>query len=511
MGVGNLLIGENQGGAQVFAPNPAIQQYVQMLQQRQAKRESENKYLNDQMAQVKPDGLRNDADRSNFFNQYAKVKQDAIDAENERDPMKKAMAIAGVRQRLTDLNSYTDQSKQQAAKEKLFNTTYMANPSAFSDEAVAAHRKSYDAAVDSPDVIKDYTTLARQIDPNKIEQEQRAVEQGLLKNTQWNNPVISDANVAGRKAAFIQNNRVVDPQHLYEDAMHRFDAKGDFEHYIKQSYPDIFTQNNPVAAKALAVKQYIDSRGPVAEYSKPVEKIAPIPPQPDRFYDHYNYQLAHPRDGGESTKLLPTQALGAQMMNGNLNAGEQFLNYAPLTQFKKGEKPLIKNVNGYHIITVPDQVSPDTKAIKTNAEAKSEYLKDPEKSDKTLGLFGGKPVPYEQSEYYKDNPPLEEYKIIPNGNSQSYTLDPNNPIDYNAQLAEIARRLKIPVNEINKQVGGKASRGNNAAIEEKLKQTPQPARKTIKRTEINSKASAAGYSAEEYTNLLKQKGVKIED
>ena len=64
-GVGQLDIGIGQGAAQVFNPNPAIQQYAQNLAENKAKHEAEVKQLGDELAKgYDPAGLRNDVDKS---------------------------------------------------------------------------------------------------------------------------------------------------------------------------------------------------------------------------------------------------------------------------------------------------------------------------------------------------------------------------------------------------------------------------------------------------------------
>lgn len=328
-GVGKLDIGEGIGGAQVFNPMPAIQQYGQILAQQQAKREGENNELNKQLAAVKTEGLRNDADRASLTKQYQKAKQQAIDAENETDKIKRPMAIAGARQRFAELQDFVDQSKQQATKENAFAHAYMANPSAFSDEAIDAHRKSYAAAIGTNDIIKDYTQLARNVDPNKIEAQQKAEEQELLKKQTWGNPEIKNMEVAGKKGAFIYNSRQVPIHDLYEKDLHKYDLDNNFQHYIRQTNKDLDWHGDPIGSKATAIKRWVDARGPIAEHSTPIEKQPTEPRESlgEKMQLHAmerEYDINHPTPN-QSQINTPTyfEDLAERMRNSVPGSGEE--------------------------------------------------------------------------------------------------------------------------------------------------------------------------------------------
>src|SRR6185503_6229176 len=128
MGVGHLDIGIGQGGAQVFGQNPLIQQFGDMLAQRKARQDKDNQFLNEQLAQnYDPNSLRNDADKQSYLKQYQDIKNQAINAENEKDEKKRALAIAEVRQQLGNLGAYAEGSKKQGALEKQLAMEFMKN------------------------------------------------------------------------------------------------------------------------------------------------------------------------------------------------------------------------------------------------------------------------------------------------------------------------------------------------------------------------------------------------
>lgn len=302
MGVGHLSIGIGQGAAQVYQQSPAIAQFGQILAQQKAKRDADRAYLANELASVQPAGLRNDADRSQFFNQYSQIKQQAIDADNIRDPLKRAMAIANVRQGMMGLSSYVDRSKKQAVEEAGFAKAYMANPDAWTDEAIKQYRDTKERAVADPSLLTDFTSLQRAVDGSKIDAQHKAIDDSLLKQSVWGTPVIQNTTVAGKKAAFITNSREVDPTQRYEAYLHAATVDPHTRQFYRQNYPENFKNNDPQTALALSVKQYADSRGPVQEHTAPQEKVGQ---QPDLWYDHYNYSLKHPKDGSNAQPGQP--------------------------------------------------------------------------------------------------------------------------------------------------------------------------------------------------------------
>ena len=109
---GHLDIGENIGDAKSYDPMPIVQQYAQNLAQNKAKHEAEVKQLGDELAKgYDPNGLRNDADKAAYLKQYGGIRDAAIEAENEKDPTKKALALSGVRQKLNGLSAWAEGSK----------------------------------------------------------------------------------------------------------------------------------------------------------------------------------------------------------------------------------------------------------------------------------------------------------------------------------------------------------------------------------------------------------------
>ena len=297
-GVGHLDIGIGEGSAQVFGSNPAIATYANILQQRKLKQDQDNKYIAETLAQAKPEGLRNDADRQTFYKQYSDLKNKAIAAENEKDKFKKAMALADVKQGVMDLNSYVDQSKKQAAKENMMGNAIMQAPHNWTDDAVQRYRKSLEAPIGHSDVITDPTTLERRVDPDKVDKQYQEHKDLLTKNLQYDNGTYKKGVEpgTGRKGAWMVQTRGIpmDGQGgALESTLHWVSANPDVQKSLQDRYPQIQGQT-PQETMALRTKQYMVDRGDnegIYDQTKPVFKYAQEPVRPswmeNWFMSHY--------------------------------------------------------------------------------------------------------------------------------------------------------------------------------------------------------------------------------
>lgn len=466
--------GINKGSAQVINTDGVLGQFGQMLAKQQAQRQLELKQLTDQQAQLKPDGLRNDADRKDFFSQANDWKQKKIAAMNERDPYKKSLLNSQADQSFMQAQSTVSQSKQQAAKDLAFNQFAMndATRHQLTDDAVTKGLANAEVGVNDPRLIKEYSSLGRQVDHKKIIDQLDAADKDALKQSPWGTPTIKNMTVAGRQAAFINNSRTLDPKDRAQMFSQMYDTNRDFPKFFNDVYPQIYNNPNlsPEQQKQAAIGQYIKDSGDVSEYSAPQEKAGLAP---DKFYAHYNYELAHPKANAAQTNApTPIQHnYVAPIVDQGMPAVDKFIRLAPKTQFREGEAPVIKDNNGYIDITMPDQVELKKNGqdiIKANKQAKKDYEDAGGKEGGFLGI-GAKKTPWEQSDTKKDldlNEDNNPYKVLKPG--QNITLDRSDPIDLNAKAAALARDYKIPVEQINSMAGGKGKHGLNQDIQRQL-------------------------------------------
>jgi hypothetical protein len=469
MGVGHLDIGENLGGAQLFGPNPAIAQFGQILAQRKAKQDADNKYLADTLAQAKPDGLRNDADRTNFFNKYQKLKDEGIAAENEPDKLKKAMALANVRQGVMDLNSYVDQSKKQAVNERAWAQAYQTAPHNWSPSAIEGYRKSINAAIGSPDVITDFTTQERLVDPDKIDKMYQEHKDLLTKNLQYDNGTLTPGVEAGIKGNYKVQTRGIPidgADGALANTMHWATAHDDVIKSLQDRYPQI-QGKSPQETIGLRTKQYMIDRGDkdgIYDTTRPVfEKER----EPDRFYEHEQWLIDHGLKTADGA-LTPAQSLITGMQKGQTGSGEKLLSLLPKDQYG-GHKPYIhQDQAGNHIFMFPAQV--DQKAVEYNQAMQKKWAKE----------NPGEPFDPTDKDYK-----LKQTVIKP---GKTYTLNPTSNT-YVADAAQMATEQNINLTHLNQAESKKGGRGQipEAANGLQQKQKPSKTPKTV--------SSAADYDA----------------
>lgn len=436
-GVGHLDIGIGQGPAQVFNPNPGIAQFGQILAQRKAKQDADNKYLADTLAQAKPDGLRNDADRTNFFNKYQKLKDQGIAAENEPDKLKKAMALANVRQGVMDLNSYVDQSKKQAAKENSFAQAYMQNPTAWSDESIDQHRKSTNLAVDDPSVVKDYTTLARRPDYQKLQESLKKDRDDLVSGIQGEDMITGRQKVGNKMVNTIQTKYTADPEDVSHHFLNRYDIDPNFQHYLVSQYGHSIPQGlQPQGQKAALVSSYIKN-----ELGDDVSKYGPVKDKPDaapdRFYEHEQWLIDHGLKTADG-QLTPAQTAITNMQKGVHGSGEKILSLAPQGQYGDHKPYIHQDQAGNHIFMFPPQIDP--KAIEYNKAILKKWSND----------NPGEPYDPTDKDY------KQKQAIIKPG--KTYTLNPTSNT-YVADAAQMASEQNINLSHLNQIESKKGGRG----------------------------------------------------
>jgi len=471
MGNGKLLIGVGLGDAGVNNPQPAIAQFANIVNQQRQQRLANQQALLEAAGKINPNGIR-DQDRDVYMNKYNDWKQAAINANNlPQNSRERMSALFDAQQKYGALNAWIGQNKQDAQYEHQYANHLAMNPHLVTQDAHDKFLKSMQSSSDNPNYIapNQYGTLDRYIDPEKLSEEKNKLNKLALEQAQWSDPIQSHGvdKLGNKTGVVVHNERQVDPQGLLEKHLHFATLNDDVKTDLQRRYGDI-QGVDPQETLALRVRQDLLDRGDlktdkngqlvsgVKEATKPAFKANN---RPDLFYEHYDYRQAHPLSSTNAPTPLQYHYV-EPMRTGGEPELNKFLSLADKGQFRSSEKPAGQVVNGYHVINIPDQVEIDQKLAKANKEARDYYNQNPEKKGGVLG-FGGTPIPYEQSQEYKDNPPASPYKVVKP--AESITLDPNDPVDYAAKAGAIAARLKIPVSAINNMAGGKGGRGTNPA------------------------------------------------
>lgn len=460
---GNLNIGTGVGDAQAYNPMPVVQQYAQTLAENKARHDNEVKMLGDQLAKgYDPSGLRNDADKTSYINKYNQIKADGIAAENERDNTKRAIALAGVRQRLSDLSSFAQGSKKQGVFERQIALQHLNNPYLLDDNSATNLHGQLNKVWDDPSVIRDASGFERGVDPGKIDSKIEKHVSDVLKHSPvtYDNGVIGPGqDVGGKKVYSITQNRIVPFQDAYESTLNLASSDRDYQKFLSQKYPDIQT-DNPQATLALRVKQDMTNRGyDKGFYDKPKSRDVQGEPR-DKFYEHYDYEIRHPKPNSTNTPNA-TAIIAENMRNSDPAKFTPLLkNTLPTAQYAPGQNiqagaEVDANGQPLHVFKFPDKVAVDNKAIEHNKGLQNQYNKNPEKNGSILG-FGGKPVPYENSDFYKKQVAkgnvLQEKKVVKD-NSQPYKIPTGDPQAYGIGVASMLKEQGASDAEINKILG----------------------------------------------------------
>ncbi len=318
-GVGHLDIGINQGGAQVFNPMPAIQQYGQILQQQKAKHDAEVKQLGDELAKgYDPSGLR-DPDKKAYINKYFnEIKPAAIAAENEKDPTKKAFALADVRKQLNDLGALAEKSKKFATREVQAVHDKMLHPFMYSDDSFDKIKKGFTLSVDDPNIWKE-TDLERGSDPEKVDANFDKHVSGLLKTAQWQNYQGKEDVVAGKKGQWMYQKKGVPidgDNGARTLSLHWLSSDLDAQKSLQDRYPDVKGPDQQTT-NALRMEKYLNDRGygkGFYEESKPEFKEARNNElTPGEKNANYHWNLEHNPDGspkyGTQTNSIPAEPI----------------------------------------------------------------------------------------------------------------------------------------------------------------------------------------------------------
>jgi len=456
-----ILYGIGQGSAQIINNGEINNGFAQLLAKQQAQRQQEVKALADQQAQLKPEGLRNDADRKDFFNQVDDWRNKAVSAQNERDPYKKALLKSQADNAYLQAQDLVSKSKQRAQIENqlsnhLLDDTFRHQ---YKDDAVNTFLNGKQLSVNDPN-LPNPDMMARQVDHRKIMDLLDKADQAALKQTQYSTPIITNQKVGNRVMPFIQQNRTLDPADRAQMYSQMYDTQPDIKKFFNDVYPQAFQAGlSPKAQRDAAIQQYIKDSGDVSEFHAPVPKPEPV----DNFYSHYAYELAHPRAGAANSQLTPAQMIIAGnptngqpgMLQGDQTAMNRFISLHPKGQYG-GKEPeaTVDPLTNEHVFKFPAQVVPDEKAIKDNQKLRASYNNNPEKQGCILG-FGGTPIPIEKSK----KAALLQPEVKVKRPAQEYRLNPADGQTYISQAAQMAADQNIKLPQLNQILGQKSGHG----------------------------------------------------
>lgn len=295
-GGANISRGINRGAAQVYDTSGPVNMYARLMQQQQLKRAAETKALTDELGKITPEGIRQ-PDVQGFVDQFGKWRSKAIEADAERNPIKKALLKQEAeREKLTTF-MYKDDSKNELINERKRKEFFMnpENRNRYSKEVVDKVINSGNLAKDDKDYVRDINQFEIKPDLSKIKKLLDDTDDNLLKYTQPN-IVQEQGERLGVKGLYEYNQKTLTPAEQATAYSVLFDTdEGEFKAFLRGLSPD-FVNLPEKELKETAIPILVQER-PKSTYS---DKKFIEPEKGMTEYQRRRLALAEAEGGGST-------------------------------------------------------------------------------------------------------------------------------------------------------------------------------------------------------------------
>lgn len=307
------------GAYPVYDTSGSVNMYVKTMAQQQARRQAEQKAIQDQLGKVKIEGLR-DPDKPIFYEKYNSWKSIPAKISQEKDPLKKMELQADFDKQFMELNDYAAKSREAEKDDDDFSGRALDDRfrNQFTDDAIAKVQKNRTLPINHPDYVRDKSVLARQIDTSKILEDLNKIDDQLLQSAKYDNPStrrVKSGNKVGTESIYT---RKVDPKVQALNYAMKYDTDRTFKAFIQKEYADVFKNTEDGdEAKAIAIQDLIGKRPLVKQDSPKMEWDR----APDNFYAHYDYRQAN-QTANKDSSILRQEWIN-DMVNGVAGSGER--------------------------------------------------------------------------------------------------------------------------------------------------------------------------------------------
>lgn len=483
------LYGINKGAAIVLPNNSALQILQRGLQQRELQRQKEDALAQAQLQKLDYNKTR-EPDQEQFAKDYQSIQNTYSQLRGTTDPLQRMRLSNALQAQQKEFMHKVSLSQQTLENEKFLRQHGITNADKVKDDYNKQLQDLTGTTIFGPDYEKKAGYFN---DPNAPKYDFNQFEKTELLPGSLTRVKDYGKNVKQRIGNYTGIAQI-EGEDLDKDKLKANITKK--------------VLNDPMAAKAL-LKQYSgsDITGAIDQYANQVyennkqnygQKLKHIGGQfderPDRFYEHYNYSLLHPRSNAQPNQLSPAQTLVTNMKDQVPGSGEKLLNLIPAGQYG-GAKPHIgidKNT-GDHVFSFPAQVQIDKKAVEFNNVIKKDWIAD----------NGNKPM---------DADALAELKPekVVKADAKVYRINPASD-DYHAQVAQMAKDQNINFTQLNQIEGAKGGKGQIAPVTSHSQQ-PKSSGKVISPQTVKSlvgKKGYEGYSEKELIDYYKSLGYTI--
>jgi hypothetical protein len=239
-GGANISRGINRGAAQVYDTSGPVNMYARLMYQQQLKRAAETKALTDELGKVTPEGIRQ-PDVKGFIDQYGRWRDKSIEANAERNPVRKALLNQEAeREKLATL-MYKDDSKNESRNEQDRNKMLL-DPDKrdrYDDSVLERVLKSSSLAKDDPNYVRDMNQFQIRPDLSKLTKDLDDLDKNLLQSSQWSVPITEKAKQGNIEGVYVYNTRAIDPKAQATAYASLFDLDRKFQAGLREMFPDL--------------------------------------------------------------------------------------------------------------------------------------------------------------------------------------------------------------------------------------------------------------------------------
>lgn len=481
--------GTGRGEAFVWGENKALRGLQQQQQQEALRKQKEEADLADQLAKVSVEGVR-DKDLPVIMKDYEEIKNTFAKMRGTTDRMERMKLQAQLNQQKTLLQQKTGVSKDAKAQIADGYKLRFAKPDDVSDN-YGTLIKDLDNTSTFDDRFKDKAerfasgALAPKFD--KLGFEKKVLDASIENIPE---SAVKKQDLGGGNMSYYTEKGVrLNPRALKENLINGIKADKGAMRMVKSLYGDLAIDQ---AVQKYAEDLYSNSKGRYDKFDRTGASVQ----NPIDKYNFYNYRRANPMTSSGSSDddnvyytndFMDRVFKGARGEQGGAGSGEQLGAILDGKGFDKNwkltEGSKTTQNKPYHVEKFVDAQGRPTGKIKITIAPREVT------STNADGEQTSKRVP--------------QKFITINGNNEETDRS-----KLNAFLKEATGgSLGVKESQIRtNKASGKGSFTPQATAPAKNNNTV----KTIKKSDIASKASAAGYSIAEYTKLLKDRGVKIQ-
>lgn len=258
----NLSSGIGRGEAQILDTSGSVNYYLNEAKRREQQQLAEQKALQADLSKVSMDGIR-EADRPEYVQKYNEWKTLQNDVNKARTNADKAQAKLNFDKKYLELQELVSDSKGLAKGETAF-TNILLDPTkrdGYADDSVSRFQKSKTLSRTDPNFVRDLTQYERKWDLSKVDDKLRTLDSHLLSNQQESNPATgSRLKVGNRTGTNLVYKTSVDPAKQVEAYATMYKADPDFRQFLKQTYPDLYANNDPISATSQALTDLASKR-----------------------------------------------------------------------------------------------------------------------------------------------------------------------------------------------------------------------------------------------------------